>query len=222
MIMKYSCLFPAKTDTIYYAQKVVSVKVFCIKKRTPKARNAFFIKKQSFLTERLEFLFFLQLQEIHAAFKVGFGVFQFFVVMRVGRHIEFAAAFLGDEIWPFDACDIVAGIGARLEVDLHAHAAFGGTREQLTEGFVVHHIENGQMVLEIARRHERAGDVRKADLMERQIGVKKLFEAFDKLLGTAFKRGVFFVDGKADKMQMGGRNDEKSSFSNILSPMPMV
>ena len=56
------------------------------------------------------------------------------------------------------------------------------------------------MVLEIARSHERAGDVRKADLMERQISVKKLFEAFDKLLGTVFEGGVFFVDGEADKM----------------------
>ena len=182
------------------AQKAVSVKVFCIKNAHRKLGMRFSSKSNLFLTERLEFLLLLQVEKIHAAFKVGFGVLQFFVVMRVGRHIEFAAEFLGDKIRPFDARDIVAGIGTRFEVDLHAHAAFGGTREQLAEGLVIHHIENGQMVLEIARSHERAGDVRKADLMERQISVKKLFEAFDKLLGTVFEGGVFFVDGEADKM----------------------
>ena len=99
-----------KPIQLIMAQKAVSVKVFCIKNAHRKLGMRFSSKSNLFLTERLEFLFFLQLQEIHAAFKVGFGVFQFFVVMRVGCHIEFAAAFLGDKIRPFDARDIVAGI----------------------------------------------------------------------------------------------------------------
>lgn len=76
MIIKYSCFFRHETDTAYYGTESGICQGFLHKKRTPKARNAFFHQKGNlFLTERLEFLFFLQLQEIHAAFKVGFGVF---------------------------------------------------------------------------------------------------------------------------------------------------
>lgn len=132
--------------------------------------------------------------------------------MRVGCHIEFAAAFLGDKIRPFDARDIVAGIGTRFEVDLHAHAAFGGTREQLTEGFVVHHIENGQMVWKSPGAMSVQVMCARPTLWNGRSASRSFSKRLTNCSARRSREVSFSSMVKPTKMQMGGRNDDEIEF----------